>query len=155
MLTHPTINLNKKAWLIRRNLLPQTLTWAGVDPLIAYINLSRLVVSVVTPSVIIKIKYLVTECTLCYYAACCQLFLQADASCGVINARIYPPICQIVCLTLWRRNYFFFNFRSSCIQNVNNTGTKEVSIMKQTAFWREKSGEYRACLKYSVPIFVE
>ena len=27
--------------------------------------------------------------------------------------------------------------------------------MKQTAFWREKNGEYRACLKYSVPIFVE
>jgi hypothetical protein len=32
---------------------------------------------------------------------------------------------------------------------VNNTGTKEVSIMKQTAFLREKKGEYRACLKYS------
>ena len=27
--------------------------------------------------------------------------------------------------------------------------------MKQTAFWREKNGEYRAYLKYSVPIFVE
>jgi len=39
---------------------------------------------------------------------------------------------------------------------VNNTGTKELSIMKQTAFLREKkNGEYRACLKYSVPIFVE
>ena len=38
---------------------------------------------------------------------------------------------------------------------MNNTGTKQVSIMKQTAFWREKNGEYRACLKYSVPIFVE
>ena len=39
---------------------------------------------------------------------------------------------------------------------MNNTGTKEVSIMKQTAFWREKeSGEYRACLKYSVSTFVE
>jgi len=37
----------------------------------------------------------------------------------------------------------------------NNTGTKQVSIMKQTAFWREKNGEYRACLKYSVLIFVE
>ena len=36
-------------------------------------------------------------------------------------------------LTLWRRNYFF-NFSTSCIQNVNNTGTKQVSIMKQTAF---------------------
>ena len=38
---------------------------------------------------------------------------------------------------------------------MNNTGTKQVSIMKETAFWREKNGEYRACLKYSVPIFVE
>ena len=38
---------------------------------------------------------------------------------------------------------------------MNNTGTKQVSIVKQTAFWREKNGEYRACLKYSVPIFVE
>ena len=38
---------------------------------------------------------------------------------------------------------------------MNNTGTKQVSITKQTAFWREKNGEYRACLKYSVPIFVE
>jgi len=28
-------------------------------------------------------------------------------------------------------------------------------IMKQTAFWREKNGEYIPCLKYSVPIFVE
>ena len=39
---------------------------------------------------------------------------------------------------------------------MNNTGTKQVSIMKQTAFWREKkNGEYRACFKYSVPTFVE
>ena len=38
---------------------------------------------------------------------------------------------------------------------MNNTGTKQVSIMKQTAFLRGKNGEYRACLKYSVPVFVE
>jgi len=50
---------------------------------------------------------------------------------------------------------FFFNFSTSCIQNVNNTGTKYVRIMKQTAFWREKNGENIPCLKYSVPIFVE
>jgi len=37
------------------------------------------------------------------------------------------------CLTFWRRNYFF-NFSTLSIQNVNNTGTKQVSIMKQTAF---------------------
>jgi len=38
---------------------------------------------------------------------------------------------------------------------VNNTGAKYVRIMKQTAFWRGKNGEYIPCLKYSVPIFVE
>jgi len=36
---------------------------------------------------------------------------------------------------------------------VNITGTKQVRIMKQTAFWREQNGEYISCLKYSVPIF--
>ena len=42
------------------------------------------------------------------------------------------------------------------ILNVNNTGTKYVRIMKQTAFWRgKKNGEYILCLKYLVPIFVE
>jgi len=39
-----------------------------------------------------------------------------------------------IILTFWRRNYFFFNFSTPCIQNVNNTGTKQVRIMKQTAF---------------------
>jgi len=40
---------------------------------------------------------------------------------------------------------------------VNNTGNKYVIIMKQTAFRREKNGEYvtYVYLKYSVPIFVE
>jgi len=36
-----------------------------------------------------------------------------------------------------------------------NTGTKYVRIIKQTAFWRGKNGEYKPCLKYSVPIFAE
>ena len=36
---------------------------------------------------------------------------------------------------------------------MNNKGTKQLSIMKQTAFSREKNGENRAGLKYSVPIF--
>jgi len=49
--------------------------------------------------------------------------------------------CSIRCLTFWRRNYFFLNFSSPCIQNVNNTGTKYVRIMKRTAFWREKKTE--------------
>jgi len=37
----------------------------------------------------------------------------------------------------------------------NNAGTKYVRIMKQTAFWKKKNGEYITCLKYSLPIFVE
>jgi len=38
---------------------------------------------------------------------------------------------------------------------VNNTGTKQVRIVEQTAFWRGKNGESIPCSKYSVPIFVE
>jgi hypothetical protein len=38
---------------------------------------------------------------------------------------------------------------------VNNTGTKYVRIMEQTAFLREKNEDYIPCSKYSVPIFVE
>jgi hypothetical protein len=38
---------------------------------------------------------------------------------------------------------------------VNNTGTKYVRIIKQTAFRRGKTGEYIPCLKCSVPTFVE
>jgi hypothetical protein len=36
-------------------------------------------------------------------------------------------------LTFWRQNYFL-NFSTPCVQNVNNTGTKYLRIMKQTAF---------------------
>ena len=36
-------------------------------------------------------------------------------------------------LTFWRRNYFF-NFSTPYIENINNTGTKYVTIMTQTAF---------------------
>jgi len=47
-------------------------------------------------------------------------------------------------------------FVEQIYKNVNNTGTKYVRIMRQTAFWREKkNGVYIPCLKYSVPIFVE
>ena len=38
---------------------------------------------------------------------------------------------------------------------MNNTGTEYVRIMKQTAFWRWKDGEFIPWLKYSVPIFFE
>jgi len=45
---------------------------------------------------------------------------------------------SILKLTFLRRNYFF-NFSSPCIKYVNNAGTKYVRIMKQTAFWGEKT----------------
>jgi len=38
---------------------------------------------------------------------------------------------------------------------VNNTGTKKGNIMKIRHFEEEKNGDYAACLKYSVHIFVE
>ena len=38
---------------------------------------------------------------------------------------------------------------------MNNTGTKYVRFMKQTAILGGKNGQYIPCLKYSVPIFVE
>ena len=37
---------------------------------------------------------------------------------------------------------------------MNNIGTEHVRIMKQTAFWREKNGDYILCLKYSVPVLL-
>jgi hypothetical protein len=37
----------------------------------------------------------------------------------------------------------------------DNTGTKYVRIINQTAFETVKNGEYIPRLKYSVPIFVE
>ena len=50
-----------------------------------------------------------------------------------------PNRCHIFQrLTFWCRNYFFFNFSTLCIQNVNNTRTKYVRIMKQNALWRGK-----------------
>jgi hypothetical protein len=50
------------------------------------------------------------------------------------EACLKNPSKHSCCLNFWRRNYFFLNFSTHCIQNVNNTGTKYVRIMKQTAF---------------------
>ena len=49
------------------------------------------------------------------------------------------PFAVLVINPLAPDFFFFFNFNTFCIWNVNNTGTKQVSIMKQTAFWREKT----------------
>ena len=56
-------------------------------------------------------------------------------------------------LTFWCRNYFF-NF-STPVYKMWIIQEQNVRIMKQTAFWKEKKGEYIPCLKHSVPIFVE
>jgi hypothetical protein len=64
-----------------------------------------------------------------------------------------PCAIETLTLTFWRRNYFFI--LAHPVYHVNNTGTKYVRIMKQTAFRRGKNGEYIPCLKYSVPIFLE
>jgi len=51
---------------------------------------------------------------------------------------------------------FFFNFSTPCIQNVNNTRTKYVRIMKKKLhFEEEKHGEYIPFSKYSETTFVE
>ena len=44
-----------------------------------------------------------------------------------------PGVDGRIILTLWRQNYFFL-ISAYLYKNVNNTGTKQVSIMKQTAF---------------------
>jgi len=46
---------------------------------------------------------------------------------------VYHRFVQKTPLTFWCRNYFF-NFSTPCIKSVNNTVTKFVRIMKQTAF---------------------
>ena len=69
-----------------------------------------------------------------------------------LKKRQYSPRIRVLCLavaciltstalTFWRRNYFF-NFSTPCLQNVSNTGTKQVKIMKKTVFWREKRRVY-------------
>jgi hypothetical protein len=63
--------------------------------------------------------------------------------CVKVNMNVLGPCRLLVSwkavheLTFWRR-IFFLNFSTPCIQNVNNTGTKYVRIVKQTAFWRGK-----------------
>ena len=59
----------------------------------------------------------------------------------------------ISCITLTENikvlapELFFFNFSTPCIWNVNYAGTQYIRIMKQTAFWTGKNGDYTPCLK--------
>ena len=100
-----------------------------------------------------------TSCFLCYrYLLCFSegcLALNAGKLKRLTSSRtlFWENVGHMKFLTFWHRNYFF-NFSTPCIKNVNKTGTKYVRIMKETAFWREKNGEYIPCLKYSVTKFV-
>jgi hypothetical protein len=59
-------------------------------------------------------------------------------------------------ITLWRRNYFFFNFSTPCIYKMwIIQEPKKLALWNKLHFEEKKNGEYRACLKYSVPLFVE
>ena len=60
-------------------------------------------------------------------------------------------------LTLWRRNYIFFFLISAHPVHkmwIIQDPTKLV-LWNKLHFEEKKNGEYRACLKYSVPTFVE
>ena len=70
---------------------------------------------------------------------------------AIITIRLYLATCfgrdrpssgkLRTTINLLAPELFFFYFSTPCIQNVNNTGTKYVRIMKQTAFLREKKTE--------------
>ena len=65
-------------------------------------------------------------------------------------------VLKITSLKPFWAEILHLNFSTTCMQNANNTGTKQGSFIKQTIFWGEKKpGECAACLKYSVCIFVE
>ena len=58
-------------------------------------------------------------------------------------------------LTLWRRNYFFFNFSTPVYKMWIIQEPNTLALWNKLHFEEKKNGEYRACLKYSVSIFVE
>ena len=54
-----------------------------------------------------------------------MLYRKMAAVCCKKHKEHMKTVCgaELLALTFWRRNYFF-NFSTSCIYNVNNTGTK-------------------------------
>jgi len=65
----------------------------------------------------------------------------SPAMCSVPLHQHFPQcLCGAICgcclqfLNFLAPELFFFNFSTLCIENVNNTGTKYVRIMKQTSF---------------------
>jgi hypothetical protein len=64
---------------------------------------------------------------------------QAASSTALVNYSIIFPL-KFTTINVFYKYInllapeLFFNFSTLCIQNVNNTGTKYIRIMKQTAF---------------------
>ena len=63
--------------------------------------------------------------------------------------------CDRPPLTLWRRNYFFLISAHSVYKMWIIQEPKKLALWNKLHFEEKKNGEYRACLKYSVPTFVE
>jgi len=75
---------------------------------------------------------------------CHPIWVSVPVFCGIYFVYVFFLFFY---LTLWRR-IFFFNFSTPCIQNVNNTVTKYVRIMKQNTFWRGK--KRRVCTMFKI-----
>ena len=58
-------------------------------------------------------------------------------------------------LTLWRRNYYFFLILAHPVYKMWTKQEPNKLELWNKLHFEEKNGEYRACLKYSVPMFVE
>jgi len=58
-------------------------------------------------------------------------------------------------LTLWRRNYFFLILAHPVCKMWIIQEPNKLALWNKLHFEEKENEEYRACLKYSVPIFVE
>ena len=92
---------------------------------------------------------------------CCVISVLFATKCRLFHYVILFSISNFLLsmcchLTLWRRNYYFFLilahsvYKMWIIQEPN-----KLALWNKLHFEERKNREYRACLKYSVPIFVE
>ena len=65
------------------------------------------------------------------------------------------PLLGSISLTLWLRNYFFLILAQPVYKMWIMQEPNKLALWKKLYFEEKKNGEYRACLKYSVPTFVE
>ena len=73
------------------------------------------------------------------------------------NRWVMTQKSAVLTLKLWRRNYYYF-FLISAHRVYKMWIIQEpykLALRNKLHFEEEKTGEFRACLKYSVPIFVE